>query len=138
MLRSGPPGFMKLARKLIIALVAAMLAVFTARGLLRVRHETRVIEGEYRERQRLVVLALRAPLARLGRAGGPGAVDAALREATAELGESRLRWVAPGAAAPPLSHPARLRDGATVAITTLTASTSSRTPRSRSTTRPLA
>src|SRR4051812_28232325 len=100
---------MRLARKLMLALVLAMFAIFTSRAVLRVRYETRVFDADLREHQRLVLLALKAPLQRLLRDAGPAAVAASLREAEAQLRPAHLRWVSfePVAGARPAEVPDR-------------------------------
>jgi two-component system NtrC family sensor kinase len=102
---------MRLARKLMLALVLAMFAIFTGRAVLRVRYETRLFDADLREHQRLVLLALKAPLERLLRDAGPAAVAASLREAEPQLRPAHLRWVslepgATGSARPPAERAA--------------------------------
>jgi two-component system NtrC family sensor kinase len=107
---------MRLARKLMLALVLAMFAIFTGRAVLRVRYETRVFDADLREHQRLVLLALKAPLQRLLRDAGPAALEASLREAEAQLRPAHLRWVSfePGDGAT-VQRPAEVPDRATLA-----------------------
>src|SRR5688572_710183 len=114
---------MRLARKLMLALVLTMLAVFTLRGVLRVRYEARLLDEELRERQRIIVLALRAPVLQLASVAGWEVARSAIRAVGAELGRPRLRWVSLDGSAPAEERPAaagldpsRFRDGALVLV----------------------
>jgi signal transduction histidine kinase len=88
---------MKLARKLMLALVVAILAVFSARALMRVQYEIQRSEEAIRDDERLLGRAMRPALVQVWRAQGQSAALEMLRSANTSFRQTEIRWVEPEA-----------------------------------------